>query len=615
MHLCRIASLALRLRTLLLLLTLVPCTLSAAPPEEPVWIENGDLRVGLSPGWGGGVCAFYRGTRNYVDDNDSGRLIQSAFFSAIDRDYNPTQGGAIHNQAGGTLEFKKLGPASAYSKAHMLQWNPQEGQPARSDIELEQWATLEPDHLRLRIRWTNTGPRVQGAVNQETPVIYMVPNPPAGPTSFNHFFTYSGIRPWTGDTTDLLQFDLTQRKEDPNFLPDGHNFRATEHWMAMTDETSDGLTLFDPEFTDGHGRRSHGIAPKFKMLKPYEMYGKDDPLGRNVRENTVYIFPGDWREARRKIQALYINRMAWDFASDGLAGWSADEGATLRHEADALHFTAIQAGSGLAPRQIHAVAAVTAGLTLRYRTTTAQALQVQFKHDQDLDFSAERVVRAKLTSDGAWHELSIPLAESPQWIGTITALRLVPEGDAPATDLALQSARLHARAGARWDFNAQGESEGWFPVRDGDVLTPESDGSCLVGQAHTPGPRHYRQPYFNDAPPSDGTQPRIFSASNLDLDASKYSVVRMRIQAENTTATPRLHWHTSSTHGEDRNYVRSPNVELRGDAPDGDGYQIVEARLADHPDWRDRIQQLMLAPAQGKDARFSIDWIEIVATE
>src|SRR2546422_676990 len=143
--------------------------LLAAGPASPrtyqqgsrLYLDNGTVRVGLETAWGGAIVEVVSNGKNFVNDFDTGREVQVAFYDgdasplcgdcAGGKGWNPVQGGDWHKH-GSPLLAHTLGTGSIYIKSQPHHWYPdnKEGggpdKPIPGDVSIEQWVSLLPDY-------------------------------------------------------------------------------------------------------------------------------------------------------------------------------------------------------------------------------------------------------------------------------------------------------------------------------------------------------------------------------------------------------------------------------------------------------------------------------------
>ena len=305
-----------RIGTLLVVLSLT-CALSSpklnAQANSPrtyrngsrVYLDNGTIKVGLETAWGGSIVELsWKGT-NFVNDFDTGREVQLAFYDGDTyplcgtcqgaEGWDPVQGGDWHKH-GSPILAQTVGPDSIYIKSKPHHWYPDNkggpNTPVPGDLIIEQWVTLLPDYptgVKVHYKISHSGTDTHANSYQEFPAVY-------ANSEFNQFAYYGGMQPWTnGDVTITA---VPQR-------PKSSSFYTPEQWGALVNNKNIGLTVFVPgsyPYAEGTsvppgGPPNHG-ANYFKLLT----FASFAP--GSVLEADLYLFGGDYRTARQAIYAL-----------------------------------------------------------------------------------------------------------------------------------------------------------------------------------------------------------------------------------------------------------------------------------------------------------------------
>jgi hypothetical protein len=284
-----------------------------------VYLDNGTIKVGLETAWGGSIVELaWKGT-NCVNDFDTGREVQVAFYDGDTsplcgdcqgaKGWDPVQGGDWHKH-GSPILVQTVGQDSIYIKSQPHHWYPDNkggpNNPVPGDIFIEQWVSLLPDYptgVKVHYKVTHFGSDVHANSYQEFPAVY-------AKSEFNQFVYYGGTEPWTnGDVTSL---PLPPQPSSPIFY-------TPELWSALVNNKNIGLTVFVPgsyPYAQGTsvppgGPPNHG-ANYFKPLTFFSF------APGSVLEADIYLFGGDYRTARQAIYALKKTMPPQDpFAPDG----------------------------------------------------------------------------------------------------------------------------------------------------------------------------------------------------------------------------------------------------------------------------------------------------------
>ena len=207
------------------------------------------IRIGLETAWGGSIVEVSLNGTNFVNAHDTGREVQPAFYDGNAHydscagctgvfGWDPVLGGDKYDQGSPTLS-QVLTSNSLYTKAHPLQWNPDDkgggpGQAVAGDVIVEQ--TITPVSGRSRVfqghyKVTHLGSDLHANAQQEFPAVYVN-------ADYNRFVHYGGTAPWTNAAVSVTTFP-----ELPTFSP---LFFAPEHWAAHVNAQDIGLTVYVP---------------------------------------------------------------------------------------------------------------------------------------------------------------------------------------------------------------------------------------------------------------------------------------------------------------------------------------------------------------------------------
>lgn len=245
-------------------------------PDDEVFIENEQIKVGASLKWGGALSYFedldsnvqavrvQDGTIkvdsdaaerygkpsvndhvNLINRHDTGRLVQQSYYGTGDCEayrsetfmeqswrYNPVQGGNQYNESARIIDFK-VTDNSLYIKCQPLDWAKKAEDISPSYMEATY--TLQGSGLRVDCRFVDFSGYPAAVASQELPAFY-----PIAP--FDTLVYYGGDAPFTGEPPE--------RVEGLIFWPDAGypKFDTKEGWSAFVGEFEDsyGLGLYSP---------------------------------------------------------------------------------------------------------------------------------------------------------------------------------------------------------------------------------------------------------------------------------------------------------------------------------------------------------------------------------
>ncbi len=236
-------------------------------PDEEIFIENEDHKLGVNLLWGGAVSyledmnsdveAVRTAKRVYVDSkaserygvdafsknvnlincNDTGRLIQQSYYGTYDYEcgeymgnvwsYNPVQGGNQFNDSSKIVDIR-CDETSIYIKSRPLDWAKEKEHITPSYMEAKY--SLVNGAVHIECRFVDFSGYEARLAAQEIPAFYCI-------EPLNNFVYYAGDKPWTDDA-------LTN-EPDLIFWPDAGypTFSTQENWAAFTGEFADSFGI------------------------------------------------------------------------------------------------------------------------------------------------------------------------------------------------------------------------------------------------------------------------------------------------------------------------------------------------------------------------------------
>jgi hypothetical protein len=276
-----------------------------------VRLNNGIIQFGVEPRCGGTLVEVSLDGRNFVNSADcTGRQVQAALYdgnATYDScsgcegtwGWDPVQGGDIHN-FGSPLIAKKVTADSVYIATRPNEWYPDNkgggpGRPVPSDVLIEQTASFVPDYpyaVRLHYRITHLNSDTHTSAIQEFPAVWVN-------KEFDRFVSYDGGTPWTGREVSAELLTASGQAVSARYVP--------EHWAALVDELGDGLTVYVPQqYPYAASLQLSGTSGEFgsgaNYFRPHVpfMFGPG-----SVLEGDVFVIAGDYREARKDIEAMH----------------------------------------------------------------------------------------------------------------------------------------------------------------------------------------------------------------------------------------------------------------------------------------------------------------------
>jgi hypothetical protein len=466
--------------------------------------------------WGGGIIGIYYrpggGTRwdavpNMIDDWDPGRLLQVALrqgpFSRCvsEPTWNPTQGGdafswldpdlvpgispcdqpydPVYDPHGCSPAWKTGGgthPVPWYSiRTYPYDWSDAFEECAQLDQTVYVWSNY------IEIEYAISGHADYSCYHpvmfHEVPAVFAHPNttywhvcPPTSenpdPGALSHAKLYDGSDPWTGG--ELNENVWRQGGYYSQVYP-------SEDWIGLFTPTDGyGLTLAHPRrarhqpychmwsfYWDGY----------FNIMwsRPFFDFdaGSDEAISW-----TVYLIPGTVEDGRHWAYKLLPHRR-WEFDLEGNAeGWHprqqlrdfrVEEGTEGVLKAGATGPNPWLESLDMLDFAADSISGIEIEMAVRSSAGTKGYVWWTTEEEPTWD-EADRVRDFDITADGAFRTYSVQLRGHHEWRGTIRQLRLQPtDAETPRTDgIRIRSIRLVTDP--IWEFNADGNNEGWAPV-------------------------------------------------------------------------------------------------------------------------------------------------------
>jgi len=285
-----------------------PASVRTYKEGSRLYIDNGTIKVGVETNWGGAIVEVIWHGMNFVNAYDTGREVQAAVYDGDPyppcgdckgaMGWDPVQAGDSHKH-GSPVIAQTLGEDSIYTKAQPYHWFPDNkgggpDKPVSGDVYIEQWVSLLRDYpsgIKVRYKITHFGNDQHVNSFQEFPAVYVN-------WEFGRFVYYGGETPWTnGPVTFQTMPDLP--KSSPHLY-------APELWGAFVNDQGIGLAAFIPgqyPYFGGFDRpptASKNSGTHYFSPRAFFSFGPN-----SVLEGDIYLFGGDYREARQAIYSLH----------------------------------------------------------------------------------------------------------------------------------------------------------------------------------------------------------------------------------------------------------------------------------------------------------------------
>jgi len=273
-----------------------------------LYLDTGTVKVGLETSWGGAIVEVVWHGMNFVNAYDTGREIQVALYDgdAYPRScgdcmdamgWDPVEGGDRHKRGSPVLE-QKLGGDFLYTKTRPLHWHPDnkgggKDRPVPSDAEIEQWVSAMPGYpsaAKVHYKISYLGKDQHANHDQEFPAVYVN-------WDFGKFVHYDGTAPWTNDEVSFFTMPDRPKNSPPLY--------TSEHWGAFVNGQGAGLTVFAPDqypYASGWNRPPDAAK---NSGTHYFLFSAPFSFGPgSAWEGDVYLFAGDYKDARQAIYSL-----------------------------------------------------------------------------------------------------------------------------------------------------------------------------------------------------------------------------------------------------------------------------------------------------------------------
>ncbi len=210
---------------------------AAAPAMDPadwVFIDNGEVRLGVKQSSGAGIgwLSASGAGENLLDHFDHGRFIQQSYYGHTDGSvwvdkpwrWNPVQGGDYKGNASQLLEITS-DKTTLHSRVHPRNWA---GGQLLTDCEMEQHIRLEGKVAIVKFRFRYNGKGSHPEIHHEVPATFL--NPALGT-----LVIYEGDKPWTNGEL---------KRSTPGWPNESR--RIPESWAAYVNDKDTGVGVFVP---------------------------------------------------------------------------------------------------------------------------------------------------------------------------------------------------------------------------------------------------------------------------------------------------------------------------------------------------------------------------------
>jgi hypothetical protein len=549
---------------------------------DMLYIDNGTVKVGVKLTWGGSITELWYNGVDVIDNFDSGREVQAAFYAAGEYyspigdpgdpnwGWDPVQGGDKYKHGSGIVTYT-ITANSIYIQTRPMEWNPDNkgggsGLGVRSTVTLDQWLTINGRAVYCDYGVQNDGtPR--GYTSQEMPCIYTT-------GAYNDLIAYySGTSPWTnGPMTTVVPTTASAL------------YNNLEYMLFMGDSSgNNGITLLDLDNSLFAGTAPDLVDPgACGYMRCHKAFAL--PANGYVARSCVLI-PGDYTSARSYAYGLGIGRRAWDFNTAGNAeNWVPGAQVTgLTVSGGVLTGQSTGADPYLFSPDITFCAAVQPRIEVRMSATAGSAAKFYFTTDFDPAWSEDKTVSVALTADGLLHSIYFDMSANNRWSGRIRQLRFDPT-DAAGT-FTIDYIRAARDGGKAWQWNTDGDTEGWTAINHISGLTVS--GGVISGT-------------------TTGIDPYM-RVSGLSIEAC--AVLQAEIRLKTSAGTPgQFFWTTDVEPNYDAN--KQINFTLTSD----NQFHTYIVPVSSNTRWQGTVTGFRLDPTSAPaGATFEVDYIRLVS--
>lgn len=206
--------------------------------DEPIYIDNGNVRLGVDVTGGGSVFYFAETAtrRNLLNHADKGRFVQQSYYGIKDGSlwgkkpwaWNPVQGGGSSESGSSPAKVleKKITKNTIYIKSLPKHWA------TGADIDdatMEETITLQKNIAHIIYTFRYNGIVEHPIKAQELPAVFV-------DYALKNLVFYKADKPWTKDTLTSVVPGWPNESQKMN-----------ENWAAYVDDQQWGIGVYVPE--------------------------------------------------------------------------------------------------------------------------------------------------------------------------------------------------------------------------------------------------------------------------------------------------------------------------------------------------------------------------------
>ncbi|MBX3239614.1 MAG: hypothetical protein KIT80_20190 [Chitinophagaceae bacterium] len=410
--------------------------------EQMSFIENEYIKVGIDLNLGGAITylADPEKGENLINNADWGRQVQMSFYSGpvpYEPDgkkshpswtfigWNPIQSGDVAGHKSRVLDHKNTGK-TLYVKSIPMHW-PLDSIPGECVYEC--WLSLDKNAVKITSRIVNNRPdKTQyPARGQELPAVYT--NAP-----WHKLITYQGDRPFTNDTLSQIKNFNSTNTPDIQWA----YWQATESWAANVDKNNYGLGVWNSgvqQFSGGYYGDSLFVGGSHDGPTAYIAPIGMEILDHNITYDYHYtLILGTLDEIRNYVYKNHSStlprfdfkkdRQQWYYQHTTDTGWPIKKELVVRLQKDAAMTGPITFWKAADAPVLKITAAYPDGVK------KAKIYWRSFRGD----FSEQQSMEFDVTGDGKLRTYTVPLRQSSEYKGALTALKLLLNAGAPVEE-------------------------------------------------------------------------------------------------------------------------------------------------------------------------------------
>jgi len=413
----------------------------AAQDGQMSWLDNGQIRLGADLLIGGSITylADCNDKTNLINSADWGRQVQMSFYSgpnpyvpegAVVNErwknlgWNPIQSGDFFGFRSTVLEHTNDG-TTLYVKCVPMHW-PLKNVPGECTFEC--WFRLDGRAVIVRSRLNNNrADKTQyDARSQELPAVYT--NAP-----YHKLMTYTGEAPFTGDAL----VEIPKQNHPPGGIR-WADWKATENWAALVDESGFGVGVWNPgvyQFFGGFAAGAPGVGGPKDWPTGYIAPLHKEILDWNIQYTYHYVLIVDTlagirtyveKHAEKPVGASYVfeaDRQHWRYRNGQDTGWPIRGFLEIVIEED-KPFEMIGPEMFLRA-QAEQVLTITAAAQKNNSAPTCVG-RLYWKTHEKGSFAAERSLKIELPANGQFSASTFAIGKADGYTGLVTGLRFDP---------------------------------------------------------------------------------------------------------------------------------------------------------------------------------------------